>query len=459
MQRLAIFVVVCALAASPAFAQNQGGGNQGGNQNQGNASGILIDARGIVAPGFVADQSNRLNAKRQRSLAEKTLSADVMVASPCRKVSLIHLEAAVAAKLAASEPMSDELSCLAGLQRIDYVFVDVDGKDLIIAGPAEGFAPDQVGRPRGVESGRPTLLLDDLLVALRSVAQASRVGCSIDPIAANLAALERYVSQNSTPATPQVIEGRYKQMAGTLGLHDVSIYGVPEDSHFAKTLVEADYRMKRISMGLETPGVKGLRSHLAMLRPGGNSVQRWWFVPLYEGLYRSPDRLAFEFVGQRVQLLSQEELTNAAGQRAAATTTRITTQAFAKQFTERYADLAEQSPVFAELQNLFDLCLLSALMDREQLAERVGWTMAVFRDAERLPHRAGTPPKQVPALVNSKRASSGVIVGLVGGGVTINLREVLTPTALQESPVRRLEALRTEHLSATRAEAHPWWWD
>lgn len=459
MQRLLVFLVTYACLTSVAPAQNPGGGNQGGNQNQGNAGGILIDARGIVAPGFVADQSDRLNAKRQRAAAEKSLASDIMSASPCRKVSLIQLEAAVAARLAAEEPISPELACLAGLQRIDYLFVDPDGKDLIIAGPAEGFAPDQVGRPRGVESGRPTLLLDDLLVALRSVPKSSEVGCSIDPVPANLAALERYVAQNSTPATPQVIERRYKTMADVLGLHDVRVMGVPEDSHFARSLVEADYRMKRISIGLETPGVKGLRSHLAMLGPGGNSVQRWWFVPLYDGLYRSADRLAFELVGQRVQLLSQEELTNAAGERSAAATTRLTTQAFAKQFTERFADLADQSPVFAELQNLFDLCLLAALIDQEQLAGRVGWSMTIFGDPERLPHRPGPVPRQVPAIVNSKRASSGVIVGLVGGGVTIQLRNVLNPAALQESPTRRLDAVRTEHLGAARVPSHRWWWD
>lgn len=453
----------CLLCFSlPTFAQQQGGGgiNQPGQgQNQNQAAGITIDAQGIVAPGFVADQSSRLDRKRREALAAKNLPADLNSKSDCRMVSLVWLEKQVQAALDKGEPVPDEVRCFAGVQRIDYLFVDPDHSDLIIAGPAEGFAPDPTGRQRGVSTGRPTLLLDDLLVALRSVPNSREVGCSIDPTSANLAALQQYVKQNSSPATPQVIEGRYQQMAKVLGLHDVRVDGVPADSHFGRVLVEADYRMKRISLGLENPGVKGLKSHLAMLGAGGNSIQRWWFVPLYDGLYTSEDRLAYELVGQRAQLLSQEELTNAAGDRFAAATTRLTTQAFAKQFTERFADLADESPIFAELQNLIDWCVIVALVDREQLADRVGWKRSLFLNAEKLPHESGPAPKQVPAMVNYRSVNRGTIVGLVAGGVTIHARSLTNPAALKTDPARRLDTTRTSRIPNERPAAHPWWWD
>jgi hypothetical protein len=444
-------LALCGLA----LAQNQGG-NQN-QQNQNNLAGISINAQGIVAPGFTADKTSRLDRKRRQALAEQTLSADVNQFSECRKVSLVELERQLASALEKDEPLSDELKCLAGLQRVDYLFVDPERNDLIIAGPAEGFAPDQAGRLRGLKTGRPVLLLDDLFVALRS-SSAREVGCSIDPAPANLSALQQFVAQNSTPASPAVIEGRYKRMAAILGLHEVRVLGVPPDSHFARTLVEADYRMKRIGLGLENPGVKGLRSHLSMLGGGGNSIQRWWFVPLYEGLYRSEDGLAYELVGQRVQLLSQEELTNATGDRFAAATTRLTTQAFAKQFTEKYADLADESPVFAELQNLIDWSVLVALIDRERLAERIGWKGAVFLDAQRLPHETHPVPKQAAALESHRRVNSGTVVGLIGG-VSIHARRIATPEALKSDPARRLDTTRTGHLTTSRPPAHPWWWD
>lgn len=442
-------------------AQGQGGGGQGGGQggNQ-NVGGILIDAAGVIAPGFVNDTTNRLDKKRQAALASVVLDADLRRPSPNRKVSLVRLAEAVEAALASGEALPQEVRAVAGVTRIDALYVDPERRDLVIAGPAEGFAPDETGRLRGIESGRPTLWLEDLAIAFRTIPANQYVGCSIDPVPEQLAAFTRFVAQNSTAASPQVIEARFRKMAEVLGNHDVSVSGVPADSRFARILVAADYRMKRISMGLEAPGVKGLRSHLAMLGGGGNSLQRWWFVPYYEGLYRTPDGLAFEWTGPRLQLLSQEEVANSAGERQAAATTRLTTQGFAKQFTERFPDLANQSPVFAELQALTDWCLLVAVLEREGLYEKLGWQPTVFRDAERWPHVAGPIPQQVPAMANAKRASSGLIVGLVGGGVTIDIRRLVPPPeGWSTDPQRRLDARRAEDLAVERPMAHPWWWD
>lgn len=310
-------LTVC-LAASTVAAQqggNNGGNNNNNNNNNQNNNGITIDARGIVAPGFTADHSSKLDKKRRQTLARKSLSEDINQVSECRKVSLVALEQAVAQAIERRDPLGDDLRYLAGLQRVDFLFVDPETKDLILAGPADGFAPDAGGRMRGLDSGRPTLLLDDLIIAWRFAMTASQVGCSIDPRAANLAALQQYLAQNSSPANVSVVEARYRKMGEVMGMHDIRVEGVPADSHFGRTLDEADYRMKRISLGLENPGVRGLVSHLSMLKGGGNSIQRWWFVPLYDGLYCSEDRLAFQLVGQRAQLLSQDELANASGER------------------------------------------------------------------------------------------------------------------------------------------------
>ncbi len=455
-----VWIFAICLTASTAAAQQGGGNNGGGNNNNNqNNNGITIDARGIVAPGFTADHSSKLDKKRRQTLAKKSLADDINQVSECRKVSLVALEQAIAQSLDKGEKLGDDLRCLAGLQRVDYLFVDVDTKDLILAGPADGFAPDAAGRMRGLDSGRPTLLLDDLIVAWRYAMKSSQVGCSIDPRPANLAALQQYLAQNSSPANASVVEGRYKKMAEVLGMHDVRVEGVPGDSHFGRTLVEADYRMKRISLGLENPGVKGLVSHLSMLKGGGNAIQRWWFVPLYDGLYCTEDRLAFQLVGQRAQLLSQNELSNSSGERSTAATTRLTTEAWAKLFTEKFPQIADESPVFAELQNLIDWCVLVALIDRERLVEKVGWTPGILADAEKLPHEAGPVPKEVPAMVNIKRASGSSIVGLIAGGVTIRPGRMVRADSFKTDPALRLDSQRTEALPKDRPTAQRWWWD
>ncbi len=166
-------------------------------------------------------------------------------------------------------------------------------------------------------------------------------------------------------------------------MQDVSLGGVPAESHFAELLVEADIRMKRVAIGVDGPPVKGFRSHLSMVGAGGNSMQRWWFTPLYDAFTKTADGLAYDFRGQRAQLVSQEELVSAAGRRSNAPFTPVSTQKFSKQFTARFAEIADATPVFAELQSMFDLAVLAALLKKEGLSQKVGWAMELFLDAER----------------------------------------------------------------------------
>ena len=53
---------------------------------------------------------------------------------------------------------------LAGLLRVRYVFYYPESKDIVLAGPAEGWVPDASGRVVGITSGRPVLQLQDLAV-------------------------------------------------------------------------------------------------------------------------------------------------------------------------------------------------------------------------------------------------------------------------------------------------------
>lgn len=446
-----LLLVAHGTSVTAAFAQ----GNNNNNQN--NAGGIKIDAQGVVTLAIANESSGVLDKKRREAAAKKSLSPDIARSSPQRLISLVRLEQKIDECLKEGKAIPDEVFFLAGLQRIDNIFVFPEDKDLVIAGPADGFTPDAVGRMIGIESGRPTMRLDDLVVALRTVIKSRVLGCSIDPVPERLANLQKFV-ESGGPASVAVVESRFQQMDDILGMQDVRIDGVPTDSHFGLSLLEADYRMKRISIGLENPGVKGLKSHLSMIGAGGNTLQRWWFVPLYDAIHRSEDGLAFQFSGQRVQLMAQEEMSDARGYHTAAPTTRHSTQAFAKQFTDKYPELAEKSPIFAELQSLIDLSVFAALVQKERLAERAGWKMTTLLDEQRFGHPVFNVPKKIASLVNYRRAGSK-IVGLVGGGVTIHPQHVLDKAASTSSSGQRLDSIRTSAGSAKRSETHPWWWD
>jgi hypothetical protein len=136
----------------------------------------------------------------------------------------------------------------------------------------------------------------------------------------------------------------------------------------------------------------------------------------------------------------------------------VTTLAFSKQFTQKFPDLAERMPIFAELQQLIDWTMLAALIRLEHLDERAGWQMSLFLDVDRMPHEVHPVPRQTECLMNTKATGSGVIVGQFSGGVTLYpetfVREML---AIQPADPK-LAQRRTEALKQ-RSDEQTWWWD
>ena len=92
-----------------------------------------------------------------------------------------------------------------------------------------------------------------------------------------------------------------------------------------------------------------------------NALFRWYFVPDYQCVRVSDDNLAMELVGDGVKLVGEDELVGANGGRQAAVSRgNRASQAFVLSFTKKYAELAERSPVYAELRNVIDLSVVAA---------------------------------------------------------------------------------------------------
>ncbi len=460
-----IFFVFSLCVSYPASAQvNNGGGNNGGGNNQNgnnqqNAGGITIDAEGVIsAPFRVTQNSKQLNQRRLQALAAESLSSDLNQKSEFRKISLVKLEKACQELKSKNQPLPPEIQYLAGLLRIDYLFVDSENNDLIIAGPAEGFAANAQNRVVGVESGRPPLRLDDLVVAFQSQERGLITGCSFDAKPGNLAKMNEYIRRTNNASSTATAVTRFKTMAQILGMQDVSVTGVPPRSHYARILVEADYMLKRISIGLEPSGIREIKSHLATLRGGGNSTQRWWFTPLYDAFTTTADRDAFTFSGQRLQMMSQEEFVNQAGQRTDADQTRLSTTKYAQQFTKIFAKLGNHHPSFAELQSITDLTVLAALIRKERLEQQVDWDHRFFSTASDYLVPQGNIPRQVPTAMNYKKANR-LMICLVGGGVTVNARKVVNQTEFQTSRDDSLDQKKTAAFERRGDKTVRWWWD
>ena len=157
-----------------------------------------VDASGVLRTRIIQDQNGSLMRQLQAA-AKNSQKADLAKQSTMRKVSLNRLEAAIQECISQGRPVSEEMMNLAGLQRLQYVFYYPETKDIVIAGPAEGFFTSPTGRIVGLTSLQPTLRLEDLVVALRAaVKETGDIGCSIDPTANGLAKLNQYLASNST---------------------------------------------------------------------------------------------------------------------------------------------------------------------------------------------------------------------------------------------------------------------
>ncbi len=458
---LILALVVSLLCPVASWAQQQGGGNQGGGnqggqggQGNNNAGGIAIDADGVLTLAIGKEATDKLALKRLEAAAKNTLESSLAKFSALRKVSLVGLERAVEKLVEGKKPLPSDMQFMAGLQRIDFVFVYPETGDLVIAGPAEGFAGNSVGRVVGITTGRPPLRLDDLVVGLRASRRSGVIGCSIDPVPENHSRMVAAAKANNGPATPAAIQAKYHDLTRILGQQIVSVNGVPADSHFAQVMVEADYRMKLFCVGRDMPRVNSFRSQLDLQKPGDTIYQRWWFAPFYDSLKKTEDDNAFQFNGQRLQVMSQDEFISENGQRTAATQ-RFSAQKWAQLITEKLPELASAVPVFAELQNLTDIAILGALIRRENLASKLDWKMALFLDSERLPHASNATPRKVPSIGGSKR-SGQLMLGIIGG-VTISPESTLNSLSRTTEMSRDLESSRSR--SVRPADREVWWWD
>jgi hypothetical protein len=420
-------------------------------------AGVVVDAKGVLEVKTFVDPGGTLT--RQRAAAARAaLDAKVANYSKLRKVSLNRLEQAIRDN---QGNLTDQMRYLAGLLRVRYVFYYPETKDIVIAGPAEGWMTDLSGRVVGITTGRPVVQLQDLVVALRAFPPDGRrtpvIGCSIDPTEEGLANMQRFlrsVGVHATPAdTGHIVEG----LRTSLGYHTVSVQGVSPRTRFAQILVEADYRMKLIGIGLEQPPVR-LVSYVERASPADvrrNAMERWYFVPDYQCVRVSEDRLAMELVGDGVKLIGEGELVTADGQRVGGKSNKAS-QAFVQAFTKSYPELAERSPVYAELRNLIDLSVAAAYIQQQGLYDKAGWKMELFGNEEAFAVETHNAPRQVATACNAVWKGNQLMTP-VGGGVNIQPTEALKDTNLLRDENGSLSKARQEiKLNLAKGQ---WWWD
>jgi hypothetical protein len=447
-----LFVLATAMSVYPVASQGQNTtinntSSTGSGYISRQVGGVAIDAQGVLE-NVRTDALGQLAKLRAEALQKIPAGLDAF--SESRKVSLRQLEAAIEKSSKSGKPLPDEIRFLAGLQQIRHVFVYPEQKDIVLVGPGEGWKVDARGNVVGVSTGRPVMLLDDLLVALRSAQAAAQGGinCSIDPTTDGVARFKEFM--NGKPTVQQAAA----KMAEVLGMQQITVEGVPATSHFAQVLVAADYRMKCLGMNLQPPpkGVK-LPSYLQMV-PSNYSVvstPRWWMEPKYDSLLRDKEGLAWELCGASVQTLTEDSMFSASGQRQTTDKSNPLAKKWAENMTNQFTALALAEPVFGELRNCMELAVVGALIVKERLPDKAGYSLPVLMNSPDLRPAEFNAPKQVPSHVSMLPKGQKYIVS-VSGGVAINSWIIADHT--QQS-----DAMTPIRAKAVPSDDTKWWWN
>ena len=428
-------------------------------------TGVWVDPKGVLRPLMKEARTGDLAALRT-SNQQRAGQDDVRSSSPLRMISLTRLEKQIELNAALGQGVDDAMRYLAGLRRIEYVFVYPDTGDLVLAGPAGDWTVAGENRVVSRDTGDPVVRLDDLVVIFRHMlaARDAEFGCMINPRQEGLKRAVAFLAKSAGHPIPPGAAARKawcEQFREAVGTEDIEIFGgLDPQTRAARTLVEADYRMKLVGMGLEE-GVPGVTSYLNLIKgapPSDMGVLRWWFTLDYDSIQTSQDHLAFNIRGQGVKVESENEHVTPQGERKHTGESEPINRQFAASFTKHFSELCGKYPVYAELRNLCDLALAASLVREEGLADKAGWHMAYFGNPQAFAVERGDAPKEVDAIVNCRVAEKGRFIAGVSGGVIVKPNELVSQKAIKVESYPQLQQQRPGKAAKPQA-ADRWWWD
>ncbi|HEY2415300.1 MAG TPA: DUF1598 domain-containing protein [Pirellulaceae bacterium] len=426
------------------------------------AGGVYVDAIGLLQK--LPPNTNRSLVALHKASLEAGQTSDPRREAGLRKVSLTRLEREVQLLHAQGRDPSEAMQTLAGLKRVKYLLVYPESGDIVIAGPAGNWHRDLEGRFVD-DSGAPVLNLDDLVVTLRnSLTDNGRFGCSINPRQDNLAAAKAVNDKWSKE--PLKTGQRQKWLAefrDAMGQQDITVHGIDPRTRAGRILIEADYRMKLVGIGLEE-GTLGVASYLSTVEAAkdGNplpmNVLRWWFTLNYDALAATDKRDAFELRGPGVKVLSENEMLTERGERVHTGDSDELTKRFADSFTKHFDKLAVKYPIYAELRNVFDLALVAAVIQSHDLAGQVGWHMTHFGPNGEYSPILATAPKEVESVMNHRVIGNKHVIAAVSGGVRVETSTVAAKDTVKTDASGSISSDRNAN-QPKQLDRRTWWWD
>ncbi len=439
---LVVGSAVCLVMTSVASAQNfdSFGSVVGGVEI--NAKGVLDAERKVISN----DVRQQLTDKLNGTVAD-------LKKPGLRMISLNGLEAAMADAVQNGSKLPLEVQYMAGLQRIEYIIQSPETNDIILAGPGEAFKADEQGNIVGAKSGLPVIHLQDFLVAMRYADNVREnyegITVSIDPTQQGVENLQKMFSKLNT-FNPK-LAGQAEQV---MGPQEISLTGIPKDSRYARTLVSADFKMKRLSMGLEqTPAYMPSLLEMAQAKDTRfrKMAPRFWMECDYQPVAVSKDGNVWQLRGQGVKTLTDEQYFDKDGNKKAKGTANKLAQQWAASMTDNFEQLSQDEPVFRELRNLMDMSVVAAIIKQDQLVEKLNMNLPGILGHEMVSTPSWNIPQQVPTQCSFVKLSESWLV-TASGGVDVDSFAVAEKTETVPS-LGKLAVL------ASKRSADNWWWN
>ncbi|MGB1814850.1 MAG: DUF1598 domain-containing protein [Rubripirellula sp.] len=355
------------------------------------------------------------------------------------------LDAWTAGRIQGAMP-SESMMQMAGLSRIQYLFIDEH--DIVLAGPVGGIETRRGWHVDRV-SGLSTLRFDFFLACLASATGNQPFGCTIDPTTEGLQNAAKVAAAVQSDKLP--IGKADAAMVAALGMQRVEVFGTAGDTPMGCLMVEADRHMKQLALGLE-PMPEGARNYFDVVEENleagvpNDLLLRLWFTSAPRPVRADAERTVFELAGTPVRLSGQNERAMASGRRGNVTRDPRSEE-FVEDFNRNWHAIRGAYPISAaELMHRYaDSTRQRALL--ESLISSSPSSMFQMRN-----------PRQVMsiAVMNSMRKGRRTHhVLLASGGVSVNAKQTLV------SKIADYPSLSSMNRPANNPPKliHKWWWN
>jgi len=162
--------------------------------------------------------------------------------------------------------------------------------------------------------------------------------------------------------------------------------------------------------------------------------------------------------GSGVKLVCEDESVSADGKRSRKKGgANGASRKFAASFTKNYDKLAAKATVFGELNNLIDMSIVAAFIQKKDLYRKANWDMTTFGDEDKFAVEVYPAPEKVAPVINSV-VKHGNLMTPIGGGVHIQPRVALNSDKVSVDTDGAIETVRGTINFENLADGQ-WWWD